>query len=298
MGQARVPLAAVGVQDPERRAATRWAVAVMGDERLGALADDVATEPDPRAAGQLEADAGRFVDRGREAAGQTTALATTGLGRVQDQQQGLGAPGERRKAMEAVGDLGRSVGPGQPAAGQVQHEEVDRPAGEEAPRDRQPLVETLGRDDDEPLEAQASGDGLDRVEAARQVEPGHDRALDLGLGGDPQRERRPAAGPVAADGDAGRAGQAARPEDRVERGEPGMDDPLVGTGRARRSGGGERVGLVVDGGCRDRRHDRRQGERPGDLRSCRTPAGPEVRDGRVHSTTGGRHRTTTLEHPF
>ena len=81
--------------------------------------------------------------------------------------------------------------------------------GEQAPRDRQPLVQAGRGDDDEPFEPDAAGDGLDRVEAARQVEPGHDRALRLGLRGDPQGERRPAAGAVAADRDAGRLGEAA-----------------------------------------------------------------------------------------
>ena len=65
-GETRVPLAALGVEDPERRPPTRRAVAVVGDERFGALADDVAAQADPRPAGQLEPDAGRLVDRGRE----------------------------------------------------------------------------------------------------------------------------------------------------------------------------------------------------------------------------------------
>ena len=87
-GETRVPLAALGVEDPEGRPTPRRTVAVVRDERLGALSDDVAAEPDPRPASQLEPDPGRLVDRGREAACQP--------GRVEDQQQGLRAPGERR----------------------------------------------------------------------------------------------------------------------------------------------------------------------------------------------------------
>ena len=211
VGQARIPFAALGVQDPERRPTARRAVAVVGDERLGALADDVAAQADPRPASQLEPDAGRLVDRGREAAGES--------GRIEDEEQGLRAPGERGESMESIGDLRRLVGPGQSTAGQVEDEHVDRPTGEQAAGDAQALVQAGRGDDDEPLEPDAAGDGLDRVEAARQVQPGHDRAGVLGLRRDPQGERRPAAGAVAADRDAGRPRQAARTEDRIERGE-------------------------------------------------------------------------------
>ena len=69
---------------------------------------------------------------------------------------------------------------GQATAGQVEDEQVDRATGEQAARDRQPLVEAGRRDDHEPLEPHAAGDRLDRVEAARQVEPGDDRALAPG----------------------------------------------------------------------------------------------------------------------
>jgi hypothetical protein len=67
-GETRVPLAALRVEDPERRPAARRTVAVVRDERFGALADDVAPQADPRPAGQLEPDPRRSVDRGRQAA--------------------------------------------------------------------------------------------------------------------------------------------------------------------------------------------------------------------------------------
>ena len=46
-GETRVPLAALGVEDPERRSTPRRAVAVVGHERLGPLADDVAARAGP-----------------------------------------------------------------------------------------------------------------------------------------------------------------------------------------------------------------------------------------------------------
>jgi hypothetical protein len=70
-----IPLAALGVQDPEGRPTARRTVAVVGDDRLRALADDVAAQSDPRPTSQLEPDAGRLIDRGRETAGGATATA-------------------------------------------------------------------------------------------------------------------------------------------------------------------------------------------------------------------------------
>jgi hypothetical protein len=114
-------------------------VPVVGHEGLGPLADDVATQPDPRPAGQLQPDPGRLVHRGREA--------TTEAGRVEDEEQGLRASGERGESVESVGDPGRPVRPADATAGQVQDEQVHRSTGEQAARDRQPLVQA-GRGDD------------------------------------------------------------------------------------------------------------------------------------------------------
>ena len=73
---------------------------------------------------------------------------------------------------------------------QVDDQDVDRTAGEEHPGDRQALVEGLRRQDDEPVEPDAAGDGLDRVEGSGEVEPGDDRTVGLGLGGHPQGKGR------------------------------------------------------------------------------------------------------------
>ncbi len=273
-GETRVPLAALRVEDPEGRPTPRRTVAVVRDERLRALADDVATEPDPRSPSQLEPDAGRLVDGGREAAGGPTAVA----GCIEDQQQGLRAPGERGESMESVGDPGRLVGPGQPAPGQVEDQQVDRPPCQQAAGDRQALVEAGRRDDHEPLESDAAGDGLDRVEAARQVEPGHDRALRLCLRCDAQAQGRPSAGAGAPDRDAGRSREAAGAEDRIERGEAGADDAVIGPRVVQWLD----IGRLVGHGRRGR-----QRQRPDHPRSCGTPSSPEARDSGVHITTTG-----------
>ena len=231
-GEAGVALAAVGVEDPEGRPPPRRAVSVAGDQRLRPLADDVAPEPDPRPPGELEPDAGRLGDGGRQVPVEAR--------RLEDDEQRLRATGERRQPAEPVGDPGGLVRGGQPATGQVEHEQVDRPPGQQRATDGQALVEGLGRDDDEPLEADAARDGLDRVEAARQVEPGDDGALGLGFRGEPEDERRPAARAVAADRDAGRSREAAASQDRVERREAGVDDAVVRVGAGLGAAAGRR----------------------------------------------------------
>ena len=212
-----------------------------------------------------------------------------GLGFEHDEER-LRAPGERRQPAEPVGDASRTIRDGQPATGQVEHEQVDRAAGQQRATDGQALVEGLGGDDDQPFEANATGDGLDRVEAARQVEPGDDGSGGLGLRREPQDERRPAARAVAADRDARRTRQAAGPQDRVECREAGVDDAVVRVGAGR--------GPWPDIGEWHQGRFGRQRERPHDPRSCGTPAGPEARDSGVHFGTRGRHRTPRLEHLF
>ncbi len=122
-GKTRVPFATLGVEDPERRAAPRRPVAVVRHERLRALADDVATQADPRPTGQLQADPGRFGDRGRETPREP--------GRIQDQEQGLRATGERGQSVESITDLRGPIRFGQSTAGQVQDKHVHRPSRQE-----------------------------------------------------------------------------------------------------------------------------------------------------------------------
>jgi hypothetical protein len=274
-GETGVPLAAIGIEDPERRPAARRAVAVVRDERFRALADDVAAQVDPRPAGQLEPDAGRLVDRGRQAAGES--------GGMEDQQQGLRSPGESGEPMESLGDPGRLVGPCQSTARQVEDQHVDRPPGQEAAGDAESFIEAGRGDDDEPLEVDAAGGRLDRVEAARQVEPRDDASGRLRLSGHPEAQRRPPAGPRATDRDAGRLRETARPEDRIERGEARADDAVIWSGVV--------LGLVLHG-------IRHQCQRADNLRSCGTPPSPEARDSGVHITPTSRHEMVILEQMF
>jgi len=268
--EARVALAALGVEDPELRPPPRRAEPVAGDGHLRLLANDVASKPDPRPAGELEAEAGRFRDGGREAGGEAR--------RLEGHEQRLRPTGEGREAAQPVGDL-RGGRAGVRARRQVDDEQVDRSAGEQRPGDREALVERVRRQDHEPVEPNAASDGLDRVEGAGKVQPGDDRAIGLGLRGEAEGERRLARAGVAAEGDAGAPGQPAGAEDRVERGEAGPDDPLdAGPRRLRGS-------LVLV-------RQRRRRQRPDDPRSCRSPARLEGRQSRRHIRGEGRHRQT------
>jgi hypothetical protein len=213
VAEAGIPLAAVGVEDPERRPPARRAGPVAGHDHLCSLSDHVAAEADPRAADQLETDPGRLANRAGHARRQAWWL--------QDRQADPRPAGERAQPTEAVGDLGATLDP----LRQVDDEEVDRPTREERTGDRDSLVDVRRRDDHEPLRLDASGEGLDRIERGGEIEPGHDRARCLGLRDEPQGNCRPAAREVAPERDPHAARQAARPEDRVQGGEPGREDP-------------------------------------------------------------------------
>lgn len=269
--EAGVTLTTVRVEDPERRSSPRWAVAVPGDQRLRTLADDVAPEADPRASSELQAEPGRFGD----GAGQGAAEA----GRLQHDEQRLRSPGEGGEPTEPVGDGGRAVRGGETPAGQIQDEQVHRSPSQQRTTDGQALIERLRGDDHQPLEADTAGDGLDRIETARKIEPSHDGARYLGFRSEPEDEGGPTAGAVTADGDARRTRQATRSQDRVECREPGPDDPLVGAGLVPR----------IDLGHLIRK--RRDRQRADDPRSCGTPSSPQARDSGVHIGTRVRHRT-------
>jgi hypothetical protein len=278
VGETAVPFPSLRVEDPELCPPPRRAEPVAGDRHLRPLADDIAPEPDPRSAGELESEAGRFGDGRGEAGGQPR--------RLEGDEERLRPASQRGKPAETIRD------PGGGRAGirtrrQVDDEKVHRPAGEERPGDRQALVERFGGEDDEPVEADTAGDGLDRVEALGEVEPGDDRAVDLGLCRKAEGEGRLAGAGLAAESDAGAARQPAGTEDRIECREAGPDDPLnAATGRFT---GEERFRFLGWERCRR--------QRPDDPRSCRTPACLEGRQSSRHIRRERRH-APTIEHMF
>jgi hypothetical protein len=210
--EAGVALAAVRVEDPEGCSPPGWTGPVAGDDHLRSLADHVPSEADPRSTGQLEPDPSGFGDRGRDAGDEPRWL--------EHDQGDPGPASQRREPAEAVGNARGSLDPRR----EVDDEEVHGPAGEERTGDREPLVRVLRGEDDEPLQLDSAGDGLDRIEGCREVHPGHDRAGRLGFRDEAQSERRPAAREVTSERETHPARQATGAEDRVEIREAGRED--------------------------------------------------------------------------
>ena len=284
MAETAVPLATLGVQDPELRPSARRPVPAAGDERLRPLADDVPAEPDPAPPGELQPETGRFGHRRRQPGCQARWL--------EDDEERLGPAGEAGQATQPLGHLGRG-GAGVRARRQIDHEDVDRATGQEHPGDRQPLVERVGRQDHEPVQADAAGGRLDRIERPGEIQPGDDRAVRLGLGHEPEGDGRGPRRGRAAQGDAGRARQAARPEDRIEGREAGPDDPLDASSRLARGRRGG-LGWVVERLGRERC----RGQGPDHPRSCGTPSRLEGRQSSRHVRGEAGHRTSRLERLF
>ena len=210
--QAGVSLAAVRIEDSERRPPAGWAGPVTGDDHLRSLADDVPPEANPRSTGQLETDSRRLADGSGHGRDEPR--------RLQDHERDSGPSGQRREPAEAVGDARGAFD----ARLEIDDEEIHRPAREQRAGDRETLVRVARREDHEPLRPDAASDGLHRIEGRREVHPGHDRARGLGLRDEPQGERRPATREITPEREAHPAGQAAGPEDRVEGREPGRED--------------------------------------------------------------------------
>ena len=120
MAETAVPLATLGVEDPELRPSSRRSVAAAGHERLRPLADDVPPEPDPGPARQFQAQSGRFGDSGREPGGQP--------GRLERDEERLRPPGEPGQPTQPLGNPGRRRAHGG-SGRQVDHEDVDRSTG-------------------------------------------------------------------------------------------------------------------------------------------------------------------------
>ena len=210
--EAGVALAAVRIEDSERRPPAGWAGPVASDDHLRSLADDVTPEADPRSASQLETDSCRLANGGGDGLDEAR--------RLQDHEADPGPPGQRREPAETVGDARGAFD----ARREIDDEEVHGSAREQRAGDRETLVGVARREDHEPLRADATSDGLHRIEGRGEIHPGHDRARGLGLGNESQGERRPAAGEVTPEREAHPARQAAGAEDRVERGEAGRED--------------------------------------------------------------------------
>lgn len=288
--EAGVPLATVGVEDPEGRPPAGWAGAVAGDHHLRGLADHVPPKADPHFPGKLQADPRPLPDRGGHGGHEP--------GWLQDEKRDPCPPGQGSETAEAVREPGRTFQPGR----QVHDEEVHSPAGQERARDREPLLRARGREHHQPFQLHPTGDRLHRIERHREVQPGDDGPAGLRLRGEPEGERGPPAREVPAEREAHPAREPARPQDGVQLREPGREDAV----RIRGAGNLPPELLLAPRGPRRRpcepsvRGCQREGAHhlPAGARRGRSPARSKGREGRRHIRGKSRHQTGIIEHLF
>ena len=203
------PLARIEVADLQLHRPAESAGVILGHGHHGPLPNDVPAEAEPGAPFQLEAKAARLRER---------ALEGTGKARWLEREE----PGPYPPGMGAQAPQDGLVADGQPRR-QVDDEQIHGPAREERPGQAEALVRIRRADDDEPAQIDATTGRLERIERPGEVQPGDDRAMDLGLRHAAERERRLARRGIAMESGAGAPGQAARGKDPVERREAGRD---------------------------------------------------------------------------
>ena len=221
--------------------------------------------------------------------------------RFEDDEERLRPPGERRQPAEPVGDPGRAC-PGRPAGRRAGRGRAGPPSGRPAashrwpgPRRAWPGVMTTSHSSRTPRATASTGSKLRDRSSQATIEPAAwASAASRRASVVRPLEPSPRIATLA------ELGRPPGPEDRVERGEAGVDDAVV------------RVEPGVVGRCRGLGRDRcgRRGEcrapspAPGRAppirrpRSCRSPASLEARHGCRHVRGEGRHRTLKIEHLF
>ena len=258
-------------------------MAIARDGHHAPLPNDIPAQPDPARSAQLEPDPACLLDGGGQTAGECV--------RLEDDEHGTGASGERREPSQSVPH--RPGGPGGvPAIREVHHEQIHGSRGEQRRGQCEGLLEVGRSEHHEPLQSHAARDGLHGIEGPGEVQPRDDRATRLRLCCRPQRDRGLARRCVAAQRHRGGAREPTVAEDGVQRGEPGRDDVAVGVrSRHARPGAGHwrergRLGLRQRGVIRRLERHRRPGQRAFDRkghlsaspRSCSTPARLECRE--------------------
>ena len=123
----------------------------------------------------------------------------------------------------AVAHLALDLGPGREGGDGVDDDDVERARAHEHVADLERLLARVGLGDQQLVDVDADGLGVDRVHRVLGVDVGAHAAVALGLGDDVHGQRRLARGLRAVDlGDAA-AREAADAEGEVEREGPGGD---------------------------------------------------------------------------
>jgi hypothetical protein len=288
-GQAGVPRATIGIQDPELGLPTGRRVSVPGHTGFGQLADHLPAQPDPGSPVQLEPQAGRLFDgcgdRFRQA------------GRLQDDQLHLRPPGDGRQSADPVAQLGsRRVRAVDRPRGQIQEQQIDCSVLEERRRHDQGFGQGVRRQDDEPFQLDPPGHGLHRIEAPGQIHvggyaPGRLRPRDHLEG-----QSGLAARPVPFESHGGRLREPAEAEDRVQGTEAGGHDPLVRLHGRPPEGHLRSPSLLRERRDRERSMDFSQLAAPARSRSAEVSA--EGLESGLDFRRGACHGRSIVEHTF
>ncbi len=289
--ETRIPIPAVGVQDPERGSSAGRTGPAARNDHVGGLPDDITPEPDPRPSLELQTNARPLPDRGGHRAHEAR--------RFEDEQGDPRSPGKGREPTEPIGEPRRPVR----TRRQVHDEEIHGPAGQERSRDRQAFLRPGRGEDHEPLQPDAAGHGLHRVECRCEVQPGDDRPARLGFRNKPERQRGSAAREVPAKREAHSARQPAGPEDGVQGREAGGVDAGGIRPTARVRARHEHRSRQHRGCHREGAHHlpcgawRGRGCHAG-ARRGRSPARSKGRESRRHVRGKHRHQVASIEHVF
>ena len=245
--QAGIAQPALCVQDSQLSRTARRPKPVPRHSDLGPLPHHVPTQPNPGSAAQLQPQRRDLGESPRQGGGKAR--------RLQNEQLDTGSTSQRSQSAETLSQI-RRRNPGHQRPGrQIQQQQVHRSILEKHCRHRQRLLERVGRQNDEPLELNAPGHGLDRIQASGQIQIRRDPAGGLGPGHGLQRERRLAAGPIAVQGSGRGARQTAQPQDRIQGAKAGRNGPIRrGRQTARQAA---RQHLLVDIRTRPRGHRQR-----------------------------------------
>ena len=281
--QAGITQPALRVQDSQFRRTARRPKPIPRHADLGPLAHHVAAQSNPGSPPQLQPQRRDLGKGARQGGGKARWL--------QDEQLDAGSTSQGSQSAETLGQVRRrNPGSRQGSGRQVQQQQVHGPILEKHGRHRQRLLERIGRQDDQPLELNAPGNGLHRIQASGQIQIRRDPAGSLGPGHGLQRERRLAAGPIAVEDRGCGARQPAQPKDRVQGAKAGGYRPI------RRGRQAARQHLRVHVRTRSRSHRQRPHhfDSPrwvscAPARSCPAPAFLERRQSGLNVRGRGRH---------
>jgi len=286
--QAAIAQPALRIEDLQLSSPAGRPIPIPRNSDLSQLPDHIPPQPNPGAPAQFQPQGGYL--------GQSAGQSRWKVRRLQNEQLDAGPAGQRSQPAESLRQSrGRNPGTIQRSRLQVQQQQVDCSILEEHRRHRQRLLERSRRQDDQPVQLDATSHGFDRIQAPGQIQIGHDPACRLGMGRGLQRERRLAARPIAVQSGGRCTRQPAQSEDRIQSSKTGGYRSIV---RRRRQPRHARQIVRIEYRDPSRGHSQCPHDLAAPARSCPTPAFPEGRQSRLDVRGRGGHGTHIIERMF